>query len=305
MLARGNPSTWVVVAGVLALGVIAALTFPLSASAAIASYSGQTSAQDFTNDGVNNGTPQPFGFDFDGTSINNVHTSTSLRCPDGSYMNMGTLPSLPGEPFPVTNGHFDATVGDPNQGHGLTWHLVGNIVNGRASGTAEVQAHEYSSVTPTGPICTSSFTWTASASSSPPTSPTPAPTSPEPPSVTLTPSAPERSRPAASLMVVGLRSGDTRYFWGTSRVRCLNGATNLVFTVRRNRRLISRKRIGCRRKISLASSEVAHHRTYAIRVQAVRMRRRRIVERGEAYRVRLYMPGNEARWVPVPGLGLP
>jgi hypothetical protein len=291
-------------AGVSALTVAAALAFPAGAGAATVAYSGQTSPQDFSNDGVDNATPEPFSFDFDGASITNVQTGTSLRCPDDSYMNMGTLPGMPGEPFQVTGGHFDATIGNPNEGHGVTWHLVGDIASGKASGTAEVQAHEYSGVTPSGPVCTSSFSWTASTSTSAPTEPTPTdptpgPTAPTPPRLELTPKTLQRG-PAASLIILALRSPDHHFFWGTASVSCQNRATNLVFTVRRNHRLLSRRRLGCRRRISLASSAVKPHRKYAIRVQPVRIRKGRIVARGEAYAVRLYMPGNEANWVPIP-----
>jgi hypothetical protein len=284
-----------VAAGVTALIVAAALALAPRAHAAIATYSGLTSPQDFTNDGVDNGRAEPSGFNLDGTGVYNVVASTSLRCPDGSYMNLSTRPGAElGEPFPVTGGHFDATIGNPNDGFGVTWHLVGDIANGKASGTAEVQAHEFSGVAPTGPVCTSSFTWTASTSASPPTDPT----TPTPPVLKLAPRG--TPRPAASLFVIGLRSPDRHFYWGTEQVRCLNGATNLIFTVRRSHRLVSRRRLGCRRGISLASSRVRPHRSYAISVQAIRMRRGRVVTRGETYRTRLYMPGNEANWTPVP-----
>jgi hypothetical protein len=289
----------------LALAITAALAAAPSARAATVTYSGQTSPQDFTDNGVDDPVPMSFGFDFDGTSINNVDMSTSVRCPDGSYGNVGTHPGFEaGEPFPVTNGHFDATLGDPNEGDGLTWHLVGTIASGKASGTVEVQKHQYSGVTPSGPICTSSFTWTASARK-PSDGPDPDLPAPNPPEVRVTPRNPTSGRPAASLLVLALRSPVPRFYWGTARVRCLNGATNLVFTVRRKHKLVSRRRLGCRRKISLASSAVRPHRTYAISVRAIRVRNGRVIARGETYRLRMRMPGNEANWVPVPDLTLP
>jgi hypothetical protein len=285
-------SSRVVATGAAALAITAAAAFAPSAHAAGVQYLGETSPQDSTDDGVDNPTPEPFGFGLDGSSISNVQTYTSLRCPDGSYMNMGTLPEMPGEPFPVTNGHFDATIGDPNEGFGLTFHLVGDIANGRATGTAQVQAHEFSGVAPSGDVCTSSFSWTASTSAPPEPDPN------APPRVELTPPAPGGARPAASLVILALRSPDRRFFWGTQLVRCQN-ATNLVFTVKRNRRLLSRRRIGCRRRIALASSAVRPHRTYALGAQPVRIRRGRVVARGPTYRLRLTMPGNEANWAPI------
>src|SRR5947209_4721376 len=112
-LVRGRPRVVL-----LAVIVAAALTLPASAQATIVAYSGQTSPQDFSNDGIDNGAPERFGFNFDGSSIFNVVTYTSLRCPDGEFMNMGVVVDKPGEPFPVVGGHFDATIGDPNDGFG-------------------------------------------------------------------------------------------------------------------------------------------------------------------------------------------
>jgi hypothetical protein len=288
----------------LGLVVVCVLALAPRADAATVTYSGLTSPQDFSADGVDNAVPVTFAFDFDGTSISNVDAQTSVRCPDGSGGNVGTHPGYTfGEPIPVTGGHFDATIGNPNEGDGLTWHLVGTIANGKASGTAEVQKHQIDGETPSGPICTSSFTWTAAATR--PASPRPTTPSPSPPSVKLTPEDPARGRPAASLFVVALRSTVPRFYWGTARVRCLNRATNLVFDVRLNHKLVSRRRLGCRRKITLASPPLRPHRNYAIRVRAIRVRGGRVVARGETYRLRIRMPGNEANWVPIPGLTVP
>ena len=53
----------------LALVVAALLALPASAQAAMTAYSGQTSPQDTSNDGIDNGAPETFGFDFDGSSV--------------------------------------------------------------------------------------------------------------------------------------------------------------------------------------------------------------------------------------------
>ena len=278
--------------------VAAALALPASAQATIVAYSGQTSPQDYTNDGVDNGVPETFGFNFDGASVFNVVTFTTLHCPDGEFMNMGVVPNMPGEPFLVLGGHFDATVGNPNTGDGFTVHLIGNIANGRASGTADAQAHEASGVTPSGPICSASFSWSASAPVTVP--PPPAlPTAPAPPRVELTPTTPGHRRPDAGLTIVALRTLDGRhYFWGVQDAHCVNGATHLVFRIGH-----SRRRVKCRRKITVVSSSVSPHRYYTIRVRVVRIRKHRVTK-GAAYARRLYMPGNEALWIPLPGLHL-
>jgi len=285
---------------VLAAIAVLALAIPASAEANIVAYTGQTSPQDTSNDGVDNGAPQTFGFNFDGSSISHVITYISLRCPDGQFLNMGVVVDQPGEPFPVAGGHFDATIGDPNSGNGLTVHLVGNVAAASASGTVDAQAHEYSGAAPDGPICSTSFTWTAS---TPVTTPPPAPTlpsaRPSPPRVQLAPARRGHRRPDAGLTIIALRTLDGRhYFWGVQDAHCINGATHLVFRIGH-----SRKRVRCSRKITVVSSSVLPHRYYTIRVRAVKIRRHRMTK-GAAYSRRLYMPGNEALWVPIPGLHL-
>jgi len=85
-----------------------------------------------------------------------------------------------------------------------------------------------------------------------------------------------------------------RYFFAAQHIRCINGATNLVFTVARARRSTP-----CRSGPILISGQLAPHKTYEIRVQAVRIRRHKVVKRGAPYSGRLYMPGNEVLWIPV------
>ena len=282
---------------VLAALLATAVALPPSADATIVAYSGQTSPQDFSNDGIDNGAPEKFGFNFDGASVFHVVTYISLSCPDGEGMNQGVVVDKPGEPFPVVGGHFDATIGDPNDGYGLTLHLVGNIANGRASGTADAQAHEYAGAAPDGPICSASFTWTAAAPLT--VQPPPLPSAPTPPRVQLTPSPTGHRHPDAGLTIVALRTLDgRRYFWGVQDAHCINGATHLVFRIGH-----SRKRVRCSRKIAVVSSSVRPHRYYTVRVRVVKIRKHRVT-RGASYSRRLYMPGNEALWIPIPGLHL-
>jgi hypothetical protein len=270
----------------LVLAVALALAVPAGAQAAGTSYAGQTSPQDFSNDHVDNGTPKPFGFDVVGSTITNIAATTSLRCPDGSFLNVSTVPDEYGEPFAFSNGHFDGTIGNASKGSGLTWHVVGTIAGGRATGTADVRMPQYTSTHPNGPICTSQFTWSASLAS--------------PPQTQIAPTTPRPGRPDVSLQVVGLRTMNAvpaRFYWGAEQIHCLNGATDVIVKVGR-----SRKDLKCRPGISVASSQVAPHRTYLIRLQAVKMRGRRVVARGASYSASMYMPGLEANWVPVPGL---
>ena len=85
-----------------------------------------------------------------------------------------------------------------------------------------------------------------------------------------------------------------RYFFDATSVRCVNGANHVIFTVGRSRRTLS-----CKRSPILISGQLAPHKSYRIAVQAVRMRRRRVVKRGARYSGQLYMPGNEVHWTPI------
>jgi hypothetical protein len=150
---------------------------------------------------------------------------------------------------------------------------------------------------------------TTTTSSSPPpsttttTPATPKPTAPAPPQLVITP----KSKPGkpdvyvqlgafrevlirrATRQIVGYR-----YYFSAQNIRCINGATNLLVTIGRRRHVLP-----CRSGLLLIGTQVAPHRTYTIHVEAVRMRRRRIVKRGPTYPWRAYMPGNEATWTPV------
>jgi hypothetical protein len=77
-----------------------------------------------------------------------------------------------------------------------------------------------------------------------------------------------------------------------------NRATHLIVRVGR-----SRRRGKCRRKITVVSSSVAPHRYYTIRIKVVTIWKQRVTM-GAGYSRKLYMPGNETNWTPVPGLHL-
>jgi hypothetical protein len=85
-----------------------------------------------------------------------------------------------------------------------------------------------------------------------------------------------------------------RYYFAAQDIRCINSANNVVVTIGHSRHLVPRGRTLVR-----IGQEVAPHRRYAIRIQAVKMRKRKVVKHGASYSGRMYMPGSEAYWQPV------
>jgi hypothetical protein len=143
--------------------------------------------------------------------------------------------------------------------------------------------------------------------SNPPTtaaSPLPAAGGPQPPHLQITPARPRAGRPdvyvelgAVRVVLVSFTSHAVlgyRYFFSARGIRCIDGGTNVVFTI-----VGTRHTAPCRASLILISGQVAAHNTYTIRVQAVKMHGRRVVKWGASYSGRLYMPGNEARWNPI------
>lgn len=88
-----------------------------------------------------------------------------------------------------------------------------------------------------------------------------------------------------------------RYYFVAQDIDCVNGATNLIFTVGHKRHTT-----GCPRTPIRISSAIKPNRRYRVRVEAVRIRHRRIVKRGASYSGRLYMPGNRGHWTLVSGI---
>jgi hypothetical protein len=131
---------------------------------------------------------------------------------------------------------------------------------------------------------------------------------PNPPQLKIGPTTRRVARPDVYLTLGAVRAGllsmpshrliGYRYFFDASEIRCVKHATNVIFTAGGSRHTVSCKRRGP----LLITPRLAPHRRYRITVQAVRMRRGRIVNRGPVRSGRLYMPGSEARWVPIPRL---
>jgi hypothetical protein len=136
----------------------------------------------------------------------------------------------------------------------------------------------------------------------PPASPAPT-TPPQPPFVFIHPTKPRRGKPDLSVEVGAFRitliSRAThqvvgyRYFFSAEHMHCINGATNVAFTIDSSRHVAP-----CTSHLILIGKQVSPHKTYTLHIQAVRMRKHRIVKRGPSHPWKAYMPGNEITWVP-------
>jgi hypothetical protein len=135
--------------------------------------------------------------------------------------------------------------------------------------------------------------------------PTPTPVAPDqPPHLQIVPTKPRPGRPDVyvelSAFRIELISETThkvmgyRYYFAAQGMRCINGATDLVFTVANSRRVER-----CTQSLVVFSPQLSPHKRYSIDLQAVKMRRKRIVKRGASYTGSMYMPGNEVHWQPV------
>jgi Bacterial Ig-like domain (group 3) len=112
-----------------------------------------------------------------------------------------------------------------------------------------------------------------------------------------------RAEPNFNLMLTAVRTATTpyRYWFALKSVKCLNRASAVLVTIGKHR--VNDR---CRAPIELASSSVAVHHDYKLTLQAVRYgSKHRIVARGHAYLVKLYMPGSEVQWTPMTGVTLP
>ena len=146
---------------------------------------------------------------------------------------------------------------------------------------------------------------TRSSSSQPSAAPSPSQPSTaqptQPPHIQIVPRAPRRGRPdvyvelgAFRVELISLathRVMGYRYYFTAQKMRCINGATDLIVTVQSTRRIER-----CTSRLIIVSPKVTPHKRYRVGVQAVKMRRRKIVKRGASYTGTMYMPGNEARW---------
>jgi hypothetical protein len=107
---------------------------------------------------------------------------------------------------------------------------------------------------------------------------------------------PAGTHPNFSLILTAARTNHAphHYRFTAENVSCDGGASAVQITVG-----ASTTQVPCKARLAAASKQLAGHRTYKITARAVRFdRKHRITARGPLYRLSLYMPGDEARWVP-------
>ena len=150
-----------------AIGAAAALVVGVTPAAAASggsavTYTGTVKLQ---NSDVGTSAALTFSITIRGHRITAYQFPASLRCADGSVSNVGVnsaqqTPSV----TPFTGRHFAVTVGNASTGIGLTARISGTVTPGRrVKGELGVNAHEDSGATPSGPLCSSAYHWTARA----------------------------------------------------------------------------------------------------------------------------------------------
>lgn len=268
------------------------LLAPPTANAASVDYSGQTSPQDNSDDGIDNPEPRPFSLTVDAGKVTKLAFSATLRCPDGSGANKGyDYDAERGDPpVPIVDGAFELRW-SRSDGNGDAYVVKGSISDGTASGTVHVEAHEFSGVAPEGDICSADITWTAKR------------VSVEPPPST----SPRRStRPFATWVLDGLRARTTptagypykhAYAIGLTPLSCFRANYVLVRVGR-----AKAKRVSCRPEGKISSPTVINRyplrprRHYQVRVTPVRIRRGRVIKRGRTMSQRFYLAGSDSLW---------
>jgi outer membrane protein assembly factor BamB len=124
-----------------------------------------------------------------------------------------------------------------------------------------------------------------------------------PPAVHVGKSGP-KGKPSFKLTLVAVRTGAAatyQYWFAASDVRCMNRASAVFVTAAGHR--VQDK---CSAGLQLASKSLTGRQSYTLTLQAVRLSRKgKILARGRADRVNLFMPGTEVEWSPLAGATLP
>ena len=147
---------------ILAVTFMSTLAVPaISQAAAAVTYTG-TVRIDNSNDGRNDPVAEPLSVTVDRHRVTDYSFFATLRCSDGSFMNVGLMyVRLSSAPIPLRGNTLSISTGDATQGDGLTAHITGRIAGNHMSGSLQVQAHEFSGVAPSGPVCSTSYRWKA------------------------------------------------------------------------------------------------------------------------------------------------
>jgi hypothetical protein len=243
---------------------------------------------DISNDGRNDPINEPLSVTVDRHHVTDYSFFATLRCSDGSFMNVGlNYLQLRSAPIPLRGNALSISAGDATQGDGLTTHITGRLAGKHMSGSLQVQAHEFSGVAPSGPVCSSSYQWKAVSQR--------AAQAPKPvkakPSVSMT-IDPVRIPVSASTFSYGIAVAD---------VTCAGGANGFKVSVAGKSATLSCAH-AVSRPITKAVMGLSAGRSYQGHVQAIERRgKRRSYGVSQHMTVRIPTPGS-AGWHVISGL---
>jgi hypothetical protein len=273
---------------ILAAVFLSTLAVPAIGQAATAvTYTGTVRIDD-TNDGRNDPTNQPLSVTVDRNHVTDYSFFATLRCSDGSFMNVGlNYVQLSSAPIPLRGNTLSISAGDATQGDGLTVNITGRLAGKHMSGSLHVQAHEFSGVAPSGPACSSSYSWKAVS-----------------PQAVKAPK-PVKTRPAVNMTIdaVRLPVSASTYSYGVAvaDVQCTEGANAFKVSVAGKSSTLSCAST-VRRPITKAVMGLSAGRSYQVHVQAIERRgKRRSYGVTQHLTVRIPTPGYPG-WHVISGL---
>jgi hypothetical protein len=190
-------------------------------------------------------------------------------------------------PIPLRGNRLSISAGDATQGDGLTAKITGRLAGKHMSGSLQVQAHEFSGVAPSGPVCSSRYSWKAVSQRA------------------VQAPKPVKARPSVSMTIdpVRLAVSASRFSYGiaVADVQCAEGANAFKVSVAGKSSTLSCAST-VRRPITKAVMGLSASRSYRVQVQAIKRRgQRRSYGVSQHITVRIPTPGSPD-WHVISGL---
>lgn len=235
-------------------------------------------------------------FDYYGGQITRLIVQANFGCGtawqsatlDASKYGITSIPTTPSGDFNVHRYIFDGYE------HVLILDLSGHIEGSTATGTISISEPPGFHSIGDAP-CSGNYPWTAK-KTTPAVTPTPTPPAP------LTPAKPTGPYATYEWNAVRVPRGTSfKYYFYVTSLKCHNSATEVRITV--SGRTV---KLSCRKRAGWASRSLAAGGIYQSSVQAVKIRRHRVVKRGAKVRAIAAMPEADDDWQPISGsLGRP
>ncbi|MGH2960101.1 MAG: hypothetical protein ACRDKE_10895 [Solirubrobacterales bacterium] len=234
-------------------------------------------------------------FDYYGSDVTRLIVQSNFHCGttwqsatlDASKYGITSIPTTPSGDFSLHRLIFDS------YDHVLILDLTGHIDGMSANGTISISEPPGFHSVGNAP-CSGQYAWTAT-KSTPALTPSPQPI-PVPPAK---PTGPYATYEWNAVRVP--RGTGFKYYFYVTNLKCRNSATEIRIKVRG--RTI---KLSCRKRAGWASRSLPAGGTYGTSVQAVRIRRHKVVKRGETIRAFAVMPDADDDWQPLSGsLGRP